>query len=207
MGNKKYKTVKAPWDVGGDFSQENKILNYKPVFSYTEPPQEDLGEQQEYFEDIFGEELEDLDSLIAGYDSLAEMTDMVQAKIDDKVKTLGGVTINLDPVRDNAAIEAIKRVFPGQDPNKITYDMYKESLNKVEELSAEVPVVSMADIEAAKQDPLQTSFGNLDKQPGKPVPQFDPIKPINLEEFKQDQLKTLADLIWDLIKDRVKDMV
>lgn len=215
MTKKKYKGLKAPWDVGSDFSQEDRILNYKPTFTYLEPPQEHTDIPVSFPEDTVKQELDELDDLITGYDAISDMADIVQTKIDNKVKSLGGLSIKLDPLRDNAAIEAIKRIFPNTDPQTITYDQYKEALNKINELATETPVVTMSDIETAKQNPLQTSFGNLDKQAGQQVPQFDPIKPINIPEFQKDQVNTLIDMIWEgiqdkltkKIQDKIKEMV
>lgn len=207
MAKKEDLNPSSPQDVGHTFDRENYVLNFKPKIEYEEPLQE-IEDLNPTTIDNVGE-LEDLrnrtQNLIDGYAAVTKLADIAQARIDEKVYKDGGLDIQLDTLKDATVISAIKRCYPKvTDPNKITFEMYKTCLAKLAAQGAAKNVsVSDADINAAKNDPLRTSFGGLKNIPGTNRPELSPnntIDPVDLNAFQIAGVLALFKMMYPLIK-------
>jgi len=204
MGKKKDYLLPLPDDVGHDFEDDDFILNYRPVIEYVEPGQE--------FPDNYMEEpaeplLDDLrnqtQGLIDANEAVGKLADLAQQRIDNRVAASGGLTIQLDPKVDGLAIAAMKRRFPGEDPAKITYDMYKNALDCIDRQAPTPPKITDKDIRAAKADPLRKDFGGLGKQPGQNRAEVNSpmqvVEPVDLEDFQDNAVISLFALLLPMI--------
>jgi hypothetical protein len=205
MARKKDTDFPLPDDVGHDFEDDHFLLNYKPVIEFVEP-------DAVLLEDIEVEsEPETLDSLrdrtqrlVEGLNAINKLTDLAQKRVDSRVASSGGMTVNLDPVKDGHVIAAMKRLFPDKaDPTKLDYQSYKEALDCINNAGPDVPTVTSADIKAAQTDPFKTDFGGLGNQNGENRPEIsspaNTIEAVDLEEFQKQAVVALFALMKPLI--------
>jgi len=148
--------------VGHSFEDDDRILNYRPQIDFVEPPTVEFDSSlpaTDNLNDTIGSERERTQQLIDKYDAVEKLAGLAQKRIDARVKGDGGITIELDPVKDISTIGAIQRQYPDQDPNKITYDMYKKCLDCIRVAAQNAPGVTTEDILTAKSLPFKTDFG------------------------------------------------
>ena len=210
MANKKNrKGIVLPNDFGGsDFTEENTILNYKPSIVYEEPPQEDEGEgaapgESSDTTNQIEEFRKKTEGIIKGYEAIDKLADLTQKRVDAKVKDSGGLKICLDPVIDALTIAALKRQFPDSDGKCITYEIYREALDRLNKYNKKAPVVEDKDIEAAQKDPLKVDFGGLGNLPGQNRVELSSlastIQPIDTNSFQDSAVKSLFKMMLPLI--------
>ena len=212
MANKEDQEFVLNSDVGNSFEDEDEILNYKPVIEWEEPVDDFL--QDNYPVPIE----EDIDSLkgrtqgvIDGYDRVNKLATEVQKQIDARVQSLGGLDVQLDPNVDAAVIDAMKRRFPTKDPTKITYNMYKQALNCLQQNAIAPPAITAKDIQDAKNDPTRTNFGGLGNKPGENRPEVsspaNAMKPVDLNKFQKKAILKAFKLMEGLVSNNSNDRV
>jgi hypothetical protein len=188
-----------------DFADSDFILNYKPDIRYVAPsPDVDY----EYLKDsdipVQIEVARDrTKALIQGYQALADLADVAQKRIDNRVISGGGVEAKTDPIIDDAVKQAILRQFPEEDGTRITYEMYKECLRYMQENAPPVPSLVDADINAARKDKYRTNFGGWNTGVGENRPelatQSQIVKPVDVNAFKEAQISKLLKIVVDAI--------
>lgn len=213
MANKEDKTIALPDDIGGSFDEERRILTYKPSIEYEEPPQEDI----DYgVADPETSEIEDArkrtESIIENYKSINQLTNIAQGRIDSRIEAGGGFEINLDPARDAQVVSALKRCFPeAKDHSKISYEMYKQCLMRMNKAAGSTPGISPADVQTAKEDPLRTNFGGIGSPPGMNRTEISSpasnVAPIDLAAFQAAGVLALFQLLYPLIKKEDKEEI
>jgi len=212
MANKENQEFIINSDVGNSFETEDEILNYKPVIEWEEPA-------NEFLENNDGVPLTtDIDTLktrtqgiIDGYNRVAKLAIDVQKQVDARVQTLGGLDIQLNPTIDAAVIDAIKRRFPTKDPNKITYSMYKQALNCLQQNAISPPAITPQDIQNAKNNPTKTDFGGIGNKPGdnraEVASPANAMKPVDLNKFQKKAILKAFKLMEGLVSDNANDKV
>lgn len=211
MAKKKDVTLPMPDDIGGDFEDEDSILNYRPNIEYIEP-------EQQYYQDpsatITSKEAETIDNLrdrtqklIDGFKAVSQLADIAQKRIDKRVEESGGLSIKLDPAnpQDYQTIAAMKRRFPDKkDHTIITYNDYKQTLNCIKENAVAAPQMTADDIKIAKSNPYKTNFGGFENQQGENRAELssngNAIKPLDLAQFQKTAVLALFALMLPLIK-------
>lgn len=196
-----------------DFDDDDFILNFRPTITFVEPEiEEEL--QSELEEEPPPETIDSFRDrsrkLVEGYKALKNLSDTTQRRIDQRVQGAGGLTVNLDKNKDANVIAAIKRAFPNkEDPTKITYDEYKQCLDGISKAAPDTPVITDAEIQAAKNDPLRVDFGGLKNLPGTNRPEIssdgNSIDPVDIDEFQSNALLALFKLLSPMILKEVKD--
>lgn len=199
--------------TGFSASQRN-ILNFKPDIHYVEPEQIEDEKLPEPPKAPSLDQLKtDATDLIEEYKAVEAKAEEIQEEINDKA---AGLVINLDPNQDAFVIEAVQRHF--NDPNKtsITYDDYINCINEVNEAgAAQATTVDPNDVAAAATDQYRDAFGSLGMPSGMARPELAPhaqtIKPLNMGQFKGEQLLKLLDLLTPginkMIIDKIKEVV
>lgn len=206
MAKKEDTLTPSPGDVGHSFEREDIVLNYKPTIEYEEPPQEDVGQAPIEENREIEEARNRTQQLIDNYKKINDLTDIAQRRIDNRVQAGGGLEIQLDPQRDAHVISALKRCFPeAKAHNKITYEMYKQCLARMNKSPGSVPQVRATDVQAAKEDPLRTDFGGFNAPPGLNRPEIaspaaGSIQPIDLSAFQAAGVLALFQLLYPYIK-------
>tara|TARA_Y100000310_G_C20685627_1_gene818746 strand:- start:53 stop:724 length:672 start_codon:yes stop_codon:yes gene_type:complete len=199
-----------PGDVGHDFEDEHDILTSRPKIEWDPPAPEEGDEKVAVADPIIQENRQRAEGIIEGYKRVAKLTDELQKKIDDRVKKLGGLEVELDPVKDAATISAIKRRFPEvKDPTKLDYATYKKALACAKP-KLSVPALTTADILKARQNPTTTGLGGFGEKPGalrsqNTGPSFG--NPVDLEEFQKNATLDLFKMMEELIKGTAQGQV
>jgi hypothetical protein len=184
-------------EEGDSFTRDDSILNYRPVIEFVEPPQiEDTYSEATEPSNEIEDARSDMTEIINGLNDVVKLADIAQQRIDARVTALGGVTIKLDPLKDQIAIAAMKRRFPDKkDPTQITYDDYKKAVACLAENVPAIPTLSAEDILAAKTDPLRTDFGGAGNQGGENRPEIssplNSIEPVDMGSFQNGALLAL----------------
>ena len=191
-------------DSGHDFSEEDHILNWRPKIQWVEPDSEflegvDTVEVSDNIEDVRNR----VKDLVDGYKRVSSLIDLAVKRIDARVKSGGGLEVNLDPIADQSVIAAIKRRFPKEDSSKITYKMYKQALQCMQAGAPLVPAVTAANVRAAKADPTTTNFGGYGNKAGTNRPEVNSLgqaaKPVDLQEYQKNAVISLFKLMEPLI--------
>lgn len=106
-------------------SEDRGILQFRPNIQFVEPEVEpqapnpiQVFQERDQLEDAISE-LGRLKSLATAVDALAGA---VQARADLKARNM---SILLDSSTDTDTVQAMLRHFPGEDPNRITFDQYR----------------------------------------------------------------------------------
>lgn len=130
---------------------DRSILEFRPKIAFVEPDQ-----KPGKIEGIDSPQLEDVQDAREKIKRLANAVNVlagaVQARVDSKAKD---ISIALDPVVDQDAIQAMKRRFPDADPTKITYAQYRECKNGLRthgEDVAKQAIVTPEQVEKARDD-------------------------------------------------------
>lgn len=110
-------------------SEDRGILQFRPNIQFVEPEVEpqapnptQFPQERDQLEDALGE-LDRLRKLAQAVDTLAGA---VQSRADARVIAGGGMTVSLDSSTDTDTVQAMIRAYPGEDPNRITYDQYRK---------------------------------------------------------------------------------
>lgn len=203
---KRERELSLPGDLGHDFERQREILTFRPTIHFVEPEQipEDPLDRESDDTPTIDSIRQNIDDLIKSYDAIKKLADQTERRIDNRVKQAGGVEIQLDPQKDATVIAAMKRQFPDkQDPTKLDYECYKKCLKDLSAAGPEVPTVSDEDIQAAKADPLRTSFGGSDNTAGQNRPEISSpmqsISPVDLSAFQAAGIVALFGLLFPLI--------
>jgi hypothetical protein len=191
-------------DLGNSFEKEDQVLNYKPRIEYEEPEQ--ITEERPISEEPPGlSEIRDrTQNLISGYQSVRKLVALAKKRIDDRVAAGGGMEVKLDPKADAMVISALQRCFPNlTDYTKITYEQYKTCLARLTKMGQMAPQIAQADIDFAKQNPLQTQFGGLINQAGENRPEISSpanmIKPVDTQQLQTAGTLSLFKKMYPLI--------
>lgn len=182
--------------VTHDFEQERDILTRKPDIHYEEPIADDFYQDpQEISPTSLEDARQEVDNLIKSYKAVEQLSALAQERIDKRV---GNYTVSLDPEVDASVIDAIQRSFPeAKDPTKITYEMYKQCLARVDKST--LPQISDQDLVDAKKDPLKTNFSGYGNPSGMNRPEVSSparvVDPIDLKKFRQSAVKNLFELL------------
>jgi len=188
-----------------DFERESDVFNRRPIIEWEVPPIDEddafySTKETEEYETELKDLRETVDDLINSYNALEKLADVIENKINDKVK---GYVVKLNPVIDSHVIEAIKRAFPEvEDPTKINFEMYKQCLARYNK--SNTPVISEKDVQEAKNDPTRTDFGGYGNEPGMNRPEIQQngmMKPLDLKKFQKGAITKL----WKQILAPVKD--
>lgn len=187
------------------FEKDDFILNYRPQIDFVEPDQEPYEIPEIEVKPTIDAVRQDANELLNGLHVANKLIDSLQERVDNRVNSLGGVTVKLDPNKDYATVAAIKRRFPNkEDPTVITYDDYKEVLNCIKKNSPTPPLITTTDIKDAAQDPYRTEFGGSDNQQGENRPEIsspmENIKPLDLDAFQKAGILAIFALMLPLIK-------
>jgi len=211
MGRKKETDIALPGDVGNDFQEEDYILTYKPKIEWVQPPDEFLDDDRVIAEDTtLNDARNRVTALVNGYKRVQELTALVSQRVDQRVKSSGGLDIVLDSSVDASAIAAIKRKFPSKSSDKITYDMYKEALKCMAKQAPTPPQITSADIKAAKADPYTTNLGGLGSLPGSLRAEINnpaAMKPVDLKKFQENAVLALFKKMEGLVTAAAKGEV
>lgn len=204
MGRKKDQEFPLNNDSGNDFSEEDHILHYKPKIEWVEPPEEFLEEfpDVEIKEEV-AENRRRTEDLISGYSRVKELTDMVKKRVDARIEAAGGFEIPLDPIVDAQVVGAIKRRFPKEKGDKLTFDMYKKALDCLSKQAKPAPAVTIDDIRRAKSNPTTTDFGGLGAKPGQLRPEISSsanfMKPVDLNKYQKNAILALFKMLYPLV--------
>jgi len=178
------------------FEQDDFILNYRPQISFIEPAQETSDFIPEPEEILTDDIKNQTDELVAGLHTANALVKATQQRIDNRVQSLGGVVVKLDPIKDHTIIAAMKRRFPNkEDPTQITYDDYKSVLGCVRDNAISPPSISVEDIRDAAQDPYRMDFGSLATSSA-----METITPIDLEEYQKNAVLAIFSMMLPLLK-------
>jgi len=192
-----------------DFIKDDLVLNFKPRFQY-EPPEseEDLLPIQEKEPTTIEDARQATEDIIKSYQAIEQLAVLAQERLDNRVVAAGGVNVAPDKVKDNLIIQAIKRQFPKEDGSRVTFEMYRECLRRMEESAAEPPVLQDSDVESAKKDLLRTDFGGLSNTDGSNRPEIsgpDFVKPVDLDEFKNSSIKQMLKTVQPMVEEMIED--
>ena len=196
-----------------DFSaQDDFILNYRPTIEFVEPEQVEVGPSEETPPPVLDTARTQTQQIVDGLNKVATLADAVQKRIDQRVQSAGGLTVKLDPLKDVAAISAMKRLYPDRvDPTLITYDDYRRALDCLQVASATPLKISPDDVLAAQADPLRTDFGGFSNQQGENRSELssgaNSIKPIDLEQYQKDAVLSLFSMMKPLITGEIAKQI
>ena len=206
MARKETVKTPLPGDAGNDFTVDDDILNFKPNISFVSPTRQEAPPGPVTSTDELGDSAQDLQNLIDGYSDAGQLIEIAQQRIDDRVNSLGGNNIRLDPIKDAVAISAMKRFFPTKaDPTTISYEDYQAALKTVSNSPAPPPTFGPLDIQNAQNNPYQTDFG-LSQLPGA-ASSGGGINPLDLVAFQAQAVITLFGMMTKLITGLIKKVI
>lgn len=198
---------------GSSFGEKDDfILNYRPTIDFVEPEQVQAEPVPPSEEPTLDAAKTSTKQIIDGLNQVVVLSDAVQQRIDQRVNSAGGMTVKLDPIKDQAVIAAMMRRFPDQaDPTTITYDNYRAVLDCLKKSALPVPGISLADIQQAKSDPLRTDFGGLSNQQGQNRPEIsspaNSVLPVDVNAFQKSAVAALFALMLPLIQSENKTAI
>lgn len=180
-----------------DFSNTRGILNRRPKINFVEPEQIP-GEQVEAIvsDTPLLERKEQLQSLVAQYKRIEELSDLAQKRIDTRAKNM---KICLDSRTDSNVIAALHRKFGNVEPC-ITYAQYKHCLDEISQIGQRNAKELIPKIGAT--DPFKTDFSGLTTDNGtlRPEVQFtSPIAEIDQEKFQKDAVQKLFKMMLPML--------
>ena len=195
--------MKKPVDIS--FEKDDFLLNYRPEITFIEPEQEVVDTVPEPEPVSIDDTKDQVTELVAGLRTANELIKTTQQRIDNRVETLGGLTIKLDPIKDFAVVAAMKRRFPDKvDPTQITYDDYRAVLGCVQSNTITPPEVSTEDIRVASQDLYRTDFGGIENQQGENRLEVSSIAqsiaPIDLDQYQKNAVLAIFKMMLPLLK-------
>jgi hypothetical protein len=189
------------------------ILEFRPDIDFVEPEVEPAVPRP-VPEPLQPEEiLEDIRKTKALAKAVSTLAATVQARADVKAQNM---VISLDPKVDAPTIAAMKRMFPDDNPTKITYDQYRDCKDKMLEKGREVAKQGIikpeevqdakenarnmfTDIEAAKQTGF---FGTPEAREGGLRPDLftrgQIIEPLDIDQVQNFLICILMDFVWKI---------
>lgn len=192
------------------FDKSRDILTFRPKINFIAPETEDISDQTISEKDAALQEntieqaRKRTEALISGYKQLNELAKLTQQRIDNRVAATGGVQVKLDQKKDNPVMAAMRRRFPQEDPSIITYEVYKQCLQKLRNQAPAIPQVQLEDIKKAKLDPYRTNFGGYSNQNGENRAEIsspaNTVDPVDLSAFQSAAVIALFALMLPLIK-------
>ena len=193
------------------------LLSYRPDIMFIEPE----AEEQEIEAVVSPTQIEDIQQKRQEVKQLAKavnaLATTLQARADERAK---GMYIHLDPKVDAAAVQAMKRLYPNDDPTKITYDQYKQCKERMRENGEAIgkkviittediiaardqaaAIAAINDEEAAKGAYNQLGGWNTDEaRTGMLRPEVNTklqvVEPLDMAEVQDILLKILANFLW-----------
>jgi hypothetical protein len=204
---KKAEPVLGPGGRSFD-EQDDFVLNYRPSIDYVEPDQVTVEPPAPPTEPTLDDTKNQASKIVDSLNQVATLADALQQRIDQRVMSGGGVSIKLDPTKDQAVIAAMKRRFPDKtDPTTITYEDYRNALNCLQNQALPAPAISAADIMGAKSDPLRTDFGGLSNQAGENRPEISSpgngVKAFDASAFQKAAVLALFAMMLPLISAQI----
>lgn len=185
--------------------EDRDLLEFRPRIEFVEPP----AERGVITPQAIPIQLEDIQAERQRVKQMARAVEVLatatQARLDDKAKNL---TIRLDRLADQDAIQAMRRHFPGQDPNVITYEQWRKCQDEIRARGLEIArqaLFTPEEIRAAGDAAQSGNFaiggyGTLETNSGALRPEVDRrsiiIPPINIEEMQIDLICILVNFIW-----------
>jgi len=189
--------------------QDRDILQFRPNIAFIEPEvePEDIVPTFEPIplENIL-EQLQQVRQLAKAVDGLAGAT---QARADLKAKNM---VIDLDSSTDPDGVQAMARLFPGTNPNQITFAQYRECKDAVRERGIEISKQALAtpeDVKAARDEAQAAGpnagtnlggFGTPEAARGGLRPELNSnlqiIPAVNLPQFQISMICILVNFIW-----------
>lgn len=183
--------------------RSHSILTERPVIQFVEP-EISASPIREVVAEIAVDAVTQHKNVRNFADTLSKLAAATQLKIDDYAK---GFEIGLDPTVDYNVIQAIRRQYPSNDSNRITYEQYKrckERLRQNIEESAKKFLITPDKIANAAKMPL-TDIGDVNTERGRlglNRPEVDPlsqvIQPLNMASFQEKVIKALINMIWKI---------
>lgn len=192
------------------------ILEFRPDIDFVEP---EVGPGEITPELPPGDTLEDVEERVAQVARVAKavntLATAMQARVDVRAQDM---VINLDRVVDQQTIAAMKRHFPGEDPNKITYLQYQvcktQEREKGRALAEQGMITRKELLEAGPIDreALKFNFGTEKARTGGLRPELEPrgviFKAIDVQEFQNFLICILVNFIWkNFIKPIIASML
>ena len=191
--------------------QDQDILSFRPNIEYVEPDQQPgeitpISEDKPQLEDLIAQRTE-IKQLAKAVESLATA---VQAKADERAK---GMVIALDPQIDYQTIQAMKRIYPNDNPNEITYEQYrscKEGILARGKMLGQQGAITIDNVRDATRNASSSERGmtqlggynTLDSSNGGLRPELRKkgriIEPIDLEEFQLNLMCILVNKLWKM---------
>ena len=190
-------------------SNDDFILNYRPVIDFVEPDQTPAEAPSEEVIPTLDTAISDTQEVISGLKAVAALAEEVQRRVTNRVASSGGVDIKLDPIKDYSTISAMKRKFPDRaDPSVITYEDYLAALECLQKQATSPQSVTAADIMSAQQDPLRTDFGGYSNQNGENRAEISSsassVQPLDIESFQKQGILALFAMLRPLV---IKEIV
>jgi hypothetical protein len=186
--------------------QSKDVLKFRPNINFVEPDQEEVPIEVRPDLPDFDEVKNRRKKIKAYANSLNLLAEIIQGMIDDEAEA---VIIELDPNIDIAAIQAMRRAYPDADPNRVTYEQFKqceENLRNHAESIASNSIIDQNDVASAREDILRNrnvpigGLGTREAENGGLRPELDKrnqiVEPINLDDFQNEMLKVLVNTIW-----------
>ncbi len=195
--------------------ESRELLAYRPDIQFVEPEVEP-GEIEPVEAPV---QLEDIEAERQKVKQLAKavnaLATAVQARVDGRAK---GMVIKLDPSVDAHAIAAMRRLYPDDDPTKITFEQYrscKEDMREQGEAIGKQASITPKQVEKAIQDQAAraavgaggtfTQFGGFNTPEainGGLRPELDKnshiIPPLDIPKFQDIMIKILVNFLWTM---------
>lgn len=142
-------------------SNDRSILEFRPSIDFVEPDQEPQAPNPITVEPETPQ-VEDAEAYREQVKRLAQAVNTlaaaVQARADLRAQNM---VIKLDPILDADTIQAMRRQFPGENPNQITYTQYRgcrEHLRKLGEEFGRKASITPDEVEAARDDAIRSKL-------------------------------------------------
>lgn len=192
--------------------RSQNILEFRPQIGFVEPevqpgvitPIQEVPQLQEAYDQV-----DEVQKLANAVNILATAA---QASVDEIAKNIKMAVLP----EDEQVLQAMERLFPGQDPTTITYQQYRSckdrimkegiSISKQLEIKPEDISKYKDDAQKALNNELSSSvtqmggFGTPESKDGRLDPAKNPkgriIKPLNYANLQVEMLGALANLLW-----------
>jgi len=187
-------------------SKSKSILKFRPKIDFVEPEQEEVPIEPIKPKVEF-EEIKDRRKKIKAYaNALNTLAQVVQGLIDDSAD---GVTIELNPGVDVAAIQSMRRTYPDALASRITYAQFKQCEDNKRKHAEEVSqksTISQDEVAKAREDLIRNKdvpiggIGTPEAENGGLRPELDKrnqlVEPIDLDSFQDEMIKVFVNHIW-----------
>lgn len=196
--NKKNSLIQLPGLKGNDFADDEALLNYRPNISYVEPLADEFNPEIKEEVPTINVFRDKTKALVESFNKVVKLADITQERIDNRIKSGGGISIKLDPLVDQHVIAAIERRYPDkEDKTVINYEDYKRCIQNMNNATPPVPQVETL----GEVDSYQTDFGGYKNILGQNRPELNSaiIKPINSKAFQASGIIALFGLLLPLL--------